>query len=481
VIGLRTATHVLRSYGSRSEMWGVKKTLACLMVVGSMSFLTFTGVFAQMTSETSNHGLSVATGTLTFNNTVGVGTPCDAHKQFSSTLSTALTNGAAVTSVSIAALTGAVRSGDSVVISSGANTQTFVASAAANAGATSITVTSQNANFSYPIGSIVAPLANINTNCTALFTSSTLSYPGTPQTVQVTIKNTGSVNARDLAVYMPSCTRVASPGAPTQPASTFNTTLTTALTNGAATTTLPVSALSGSIASGASVVISSGTHTQTFVASAAASANATSISVTSQNANFAYPIGSGITNVGGSTGGTFSTTLSSGLTSGSAVTSLATAALTGSIIAGDSIVITSGANTQTFIALSSATAGATSLSVVSQNANFSYATGSTVTNASNDPCANGGGQFFIQETDSSFANPTCIVPTPGAGACTPTADSLADFASTYNTSISSWDFGAGPAAGASRYFVVGLQLPASAASALQAQAALFSVTWRAST
>lgn len=104
-----------------------------------------------------------------------------------------------------------------------------------------------------------------------------------------------------------------------------------------------------------------------------------------------------------------------------------------------------------------------------------------MTNASNDPCANSGGQFFIQETDLNFANPNCVVPTLGGGACVPAADSLADFASTYNNSISSWDLGAGPAAGASRYFVVGLQLPASAASALQGQAALFPLTWRART
>jgi hypothetical protein len=56
---------------------------------------------------------------------------------------------------------------------------------------------------------------NANTSCNALYTSSTLMYPGTPATAQVTIANNGSLDASDLSVYMPSCTAVTSPGAPT--------------------------------------------------------------------------------------------------------------------------------------------------------------------------------------------------------------------------------------------------------------------------
>ncbi len=55
-----------------------------------------------------------------------------------------------MTSLAVSALTAAVTSGQSIVVSNGANTQTFTASAGAIIGATSISVTSQNANFSYP-------------------------------------------------------------------------------------------------------------------------------------------------------------------------------------------------------------------------------------------------------------------------------------------------------------------------------------------
>lgn len=55
---------------------------------------------------------------------------------------------------------------------------------------------------------------NVNTNCDALFTSATEMYPGTAATARVTISNNGSLDARNLSVYMPSCTAVATPTAP---------------------------------------------------------------------------------------------------------------------------------------------------------------------------------------------------------------------------------------------------------------------------
>jgi hypothetical protein len=56
---------------------------------------------------------------------------------------------------------------------------------------------------------------NVNTTCDALFSSSTLMYPGTLATAKVTIKDTGSLDAKNLYVYMPSCTHTTSPSAPT--------------------------------------------------------------------------------------------------------------------------------------------------------------------------------------------------------------------------------------------------------------------------
>ena len=58
--------------------------------------------------------------------------------------------------------------------------------------------------------------ANENPACTALFSSSTLSYPGGSQTATVTITNNGSVAIAKLSVYMSSCVAQASPGAGAQ-------------------------------------------------------------------------------------------------------------------------------------------------------------------------------------------------------------------------------------------------------------------------
>lgn len=57
--------------------------------------------------------------------------------------------------------------------------------------------------------------ANSNSTCTALFSNSPLQYPGTASAaVDVTITNQGSIPASALAIYMPSCTAVTSPSAP---------------------------------------------------------------------------------------------------------------------------------------------------------------------------------------------------------------------------------------------------------------------------
>jgi hypothetical protein len=53
-----------------------KKALASMIVVGSMSYLTVAGTFAVMNGDTANRNSSIASGTLTFSNTVGTGTAC---------------------------------------------------------------------------------------------------------------------------------------------------------------------------------------------------------------------------------------------------------------------------------------------------------------------------------------------------------------------------------------------------------------------
>ncbi|HVC87417.1 MAG TPA: hypothetical protein VNC40_08330 [Gaiellaceae bacterium] len=139
VIG-RFLTRAWRSSGRNSGTWHLKTVLASLIVVGSMSYLTVEGVFAILSSESINSHSSIASGTLTFSNTVNANTSC----------------------------------------------------------------------YSYGAGSS----GNVNSACDALFSSATLMYPGTVATAKVTIANNGSLDASDLSVYMPTCAKVTSPGAP---------------------------------------------------------------------------------------------------------------------------------------------------------------------------------------------------------------------------------------------------------------------------
>jgi hypothetical protein len=48
---------------------------------------------------------------------------------------------------------------------------------------------------------------NANLVCDQLFTDASLMFPGVPASVNVTIKNSGSLNARTLEVWMASCTK----------------------------------------------------------------------------------------------------------------------------------------------------------------------------------------------------------------------------------------------------------------------------------
>lgn len=93
-----------------------------------------------------------------------------------------------------------------------------------------------------------------------------------------------------------------------------------------------------------------------------------------------------------------------------------------------------------------------------------------------NPCAAGGAQIYIQETDSSFTPTSCVFPTTG-GTCAFAANTMSYLASVANTAASAYALGTGPAHGASRYFVIGMQLPSTASNALQGEEALFSLTW----
>jgi hypothetical protein len=118
----------------------LKRVLLSLMAIGAASSLSVGGTFAILKSEETNASSTVASGTLTFSNTVGTGTAC------------------------------------------------------------------------YSYGGPSSP-SNQNASCATLFPSPSLLYPGSTASASLTITNNGSVGIGDLAVYMPTCTSQASPGA----------------------------------------------------------------------------------------------------------------------------------------------------------------------------------------------------------------------------------------------------------------------------
>ena len=72
----RLFRHVHRTAGPASSTWRLKQMLAALIAFGALSSVTATGTFALLTSEETNHGGSVSSGTLTFDNVVNTGTAC---------------------------------------------------------------------------------------------------------------------------------------------------------------------------------------------------------------------------------------------------------------------------------------------------------------------------------------------------------------------------------------------------------------------
>ena len=202
---------------------------------------------------------------------------------------------------------------------------------------------------------------NVNPSCASALTLTNLA-PGVPSplaTAKITIQNTGSIDASHFYMF----------------AAAVGSTLSAGLTGGASISSVPIAALQGSINSGDSILVISGPHTQTFIASAAVAGGATAIPVTAQNANFAYTLGSTVTDTSGNN--LPGNTLGAALTSGTSYSSFTIAALQGTITSGDSIVLTSGANTQTYIASAGASPGATSITVTAQAANFAYPIGTT--------------------------------------------------------------------------------------------------------
>jgi hypothetical protein len=97
-----------------------------------------------------------------------------------------------------------------------------------------------------------------------------------------------------------------------------------------------------------------------------------------------------------------------------------------------------------------------------------------------NPCAAGGAQFYIQETNSAGVATACRYPS-GPVTCVFSANTLQLFAANANTVTSAVNLGSGPAHGQSRYFLIGLELPSTAGNTLQGEEAVFALTWHVST
>lgn len=284
-------------------------------------------------------------------------------------------------------------------------------------------------------------------------------------TAEVTIKNTGSIDASKMFLWAPQ----------------VNATLSGTLSTSGAITSLPITALEGTVLAGDHIVVSFGTHTQTFTASAGGTAGgATSLGVTSATPNFAYPTGSIVsdtdsnnaTNTAGNvdcwdtqttsapasapsatfgtqlnfnpatgnplcgaltlyvqetTGGKhycwvgmgsnpenaaglcvapISVTLTSGITSGDTVNSLAIGSLNGNVSSGDQIVVQSGSTSQTFTAgLGNASFGSATIPISgSPTASASFPIGSTVTDSTSLGSLNTGGTDQITLTNFDTAH-----------------------------------------------------------------------------
>lgn len=98
--------------------------------------------------------------------------PLSPESNFDGTLTSALTV-TPTTSLAVTALTEPIASGATVTVASGAHSFSFITSASAALGATSIAVTSATPDFAYPIGSTVsAPISGL-TNAVGVATNVT--------------------------------------------------------------------------------------------------------------------------------------------------------------------------------------------------------------------------------------------------------------------------------------------------------------------
>jgi hypothetical protein len=342
-----------------------KKILLLVMLAGGIAYFGGRATFAIFTAETANPNSNVASGTLTLGNKVNNGTVCmsssgatqdnvngtcnvllslanmapgvsalqakltiendgsiDASKFYLSapyprvTLNGALTANTAVTSLTVGALNTAVATNDQIRVSYGGHDQTFNASAPAAIGATSISVTSQQATFSFPVGSRVDDTSGnttaSNTDCydqkttTSTVTGASVgtdlnfnSPTGNPLCSAMLMWVQEQTNGLNYCWYGRGSAASPAPSSLGMCRTPTSPTLSAALTAGTPITSVPVNALTGNVQQNDSFTITEAGHSDTFQAVNTAAGNlyigATSIPTASWTPSYAYDSGATIT------------------------------------------------------------------------------------------------------------------------------------------------------------------------------------------
>ena len=262
---------------------------------------------AFLTLQNMAPGVSAAQAKLTIENDGSI----DASKFYvfapypRTTLSGALTSGVAVSSLQVSGFGVPVALNDHLIVSYGGHSQTFTVTAAA-AGATTITVSgSPLANFSYPVGARVddtsADTSASNTDCFDAKTTSTTVAGSSIGTDLNFNSPTGNPLCSSLIFWIQEQTSSganycwsglgsssSSPSPVGQCRTPTSATLTSTLSTGGPISSLPVQPLTGNVASGDTLTITEGSHSQTVTASGNAFINDGAIPVGSFTPNYAY-------------------------------------------------------------------------------------------------------------------------------------------------------------------------------------------------
>jgi hypothetical protein len=348
-------------------LWRTKKALLLMMAIGAAAYFGFSGTFANFQAETANSGSSIASGTLTMNNQVnsnsvcftGVATSadninvgCDAAfavtnvapgtfasaqvakivvtnngsidgsklylygSQVNGKLATAITkNQAGILTLTLSAtgLEGTIALGDSITLSYGGNSQSFIARAAVIGGATTILINSATAAYDFPAGTTLTnTVSNTNAATTNCYDTKTTTGIGASSFGQQLNFNPTAGNPFCGAVLM-WVQEVA--GANTYcwfgKGSTYSiggggedaagrcvapiSVTTSGIAVSGSVTSIPVSSLNGNVRGTDTILVTQGTHTQTFIASGPATFNATSIPVNSASVVQAFTSGAVVT------------------------------------------------------------------------------------------------------------------------------------------------------------------------------------------